>query len=98
MENLDEHIKLIHGVFSPAEAADVLLSLINDKIKFHTVQSLNLKIGHNENAKESEQRILQLKKAKEIVKFMVVDARNKNYEVSIDGDITIKLTKRKQNY
>ena len=72
MENLDEHIKLIHGVFSPVEAADVLLSLINDKIKFHTVQSLNLKTGYNENARESEQRILQLKEAIEIVKFMVV--------------------------
>jgi len=98
MENPVEHIKLIHGVFSPAAAADVLLSLINDKIKFHTVQSLNLKTGYNENTEESEQRILQLKEAKEIVKFMVVDARNKNYEVSIEGDITLKLTKRQQTY
>lgn len=91
-----EHIKLINGVFSPAEAADVLLTLINDKIKFHVVQSLNLRRGYNENTDESELRILQLKEAKEIVKSMVINARNKDYEVSINSDITIKLTKRKQ--
>jgi hypothetical protein len=98
MENFVEHIKLIDGAFSPAEAAEVLLSLINDKIKFHTVQALNLKTGYNENSSESEQRILQLKQAKEIVKSLVVDARNKDYEVLIDSDIKIKLTKRKHNH
>ncbi len=96
MENSVERIKLIDGVFGPAEAADVLLSLINYKIKFHTVQSLNLKNGYNEYSGESEKRILQLKQAKEIVKSMVVDARNRNYEVSIESDIKIKLTQRKQ--
>ncbi|MBT8305458.1 MAG: hypothetical protein KJN85_00830 [Maribacter sp.] len=97
MENSVERIKLIDGVFRPAEAADVLLSLINYKIKFHTVQSLNLKSGCNEYSGESEQRILQLKQAKEIVESMVVDAHNKNYEVSIESDIKIKLIQRKQN-
>jgi hypothetical protein len=98
MENNVERIKLIDGIFSPAEAAEVLLSLINYKIKFHTVQSLNLKSGYNEYSGDSERRILQLKQAKAIVESIVVNAHKKNYEVSIESDIKIKLIKRKLNH
>ena len=97
MENTVQNIVLIDGVFNPAEAADVLLSLINDKIKFHTVQSLNLKSGYDENTIDSEQRIAQLKNSKDTVKAIVVKAHKENYEISINGDITIKLNKRKPN-
>ena len=97
MENAVEHIKLIDGIFTTTEATDVLLSIINDKIKFHTVQSLNLKTGYEENIHESEQPIFELKKSKEIVKSIVVQAHKENYEISIDSDIVIKMTKRKQN-
>jgi hypothetical protein len=97
MENAVEHIKLTDGVFTAAEAADGLVSLINDKIKFHKVQSLNFKTGYEENKPESEQRIFKLKKSKEIVRSIVVQVHKENYEISIDNAIAIKLTKRKQN-
>lgn len=95
MENAVEHIKLIDGFFTAAEAADGLVSLINNKIKFHKVQSLNFKTGYEKNIPESEQRIFKLKKSKEIARPIVVQAHKENYEISIDSDIAIKLTKRK---
>jgi|GEM_PF-271582 len=86
-------IKLVEGVFSPAEAADVLLSLINDKIKFHTVQVLNLKGGYNEDTSNSEQRIKELQEAKHVVKDLVVKAQQEGMNVEINGPIRIKLTR-----
>jgi hypothetical protein len=86
-------IKLVQGVFSPAEAADVLLSLINDKIKFHTVQVLNLQGGYQEDTSHSEQRIKDLQEAKNMVKNLVVKAQVEGMKVEINSPIKINLTK-----
>ena len=87
-------IKLVKGFFSPPEAADVLLSLINDKIKFHTVQSLNLKNRHGDINSHSEVRIKELKQAKSQVKEMVLMARDQGIELEINGTIQIKLKRK----
>lgn len=84
-------LKLVEGSFSPAEAADVLLSLINDKIKFHTVQALNLKEGYQEDTSHSEQRIKELKEAKKMVKDLVVKAQKEGLKVEIHSPISIRL-------
>ncbi|MEM9143166.1 MAG: hypothetical protein AAGA86_09270 [Bacteroidota bacterium] len=84
-------LKLVEGSFSPAEAADVLLSLINDKIKFHTVQALNLKQGYQEDTSHSEQRIKELKEAKEMVKTLVVKAQKEGLAIEIHSPIQIRL-------
>lgn len=86
-------IKLVQGVFSPVEAADVLLSLINDKIKFHTVQALNLQKGNQEDTSHSEERIKELKEAKNMVKDLVVKAHKEGMKIEISSPIKISLTK-----
>ncbi|MGB5821860.1 MAG: hypothetical protein WBG90_20420 [Saonia sp.] len=89
----DHTIKLVEGFFSPSDAADVLLSLVNDKIKFHTVQSLNLRDGYNEDVSRSEQRILELKLAKEKIKDIIIKARNEGLTIEINSSIEIELKK-----
>ncbi len=89
-----ENIRLVEGVFTPSEAADVLLSLVNDKIKFHTVQLLNLRDGYQEDTTHSEQRIDQLKLAKNRIKDLVIKARNEGYDIQIDGTIQITLNRQ----
>ncbi|WP_411029020.1 hypothetical protein [Spongiimicrobium sp. 3-5] len=88
-------IKLVKGAFEPADAADVILSLINDKIKFHTIQSLNLKKGSTEDQERSEQRITELTKAKKMVTELVVIARDQGFEIEIDSNIEITLKNNK---
>ncbi|MEO1012291.1 MAG: hypothetical protein AAFX53_13365, partial [Bacteroidota bacterium] len=83
-------LKLVEGDFSPAEAADVLLSLINDKIKFHTVQALNLKEGYQEDTSHSEQRIKELKEAKKMVKDLVIKAQIEGLTIEINSPINIR--------
>ncbi|GMN09816.1 hypothetical protein MTsPCn9_18590 [Croceitalea sp. MTPC9] len=86
-------IQLVEGSFSPAEAADVLLSLINYKIKFHSVQILNLKEIEKDAVKKSEKRIEELKDAKNKVTELVLNARKKGENLKINSTITVTTEK-----
>ncbi|MEM8999375.1 MAG: hypothetical protein AAGB24_03855 [Bacteroidota bacterium] len=90
IENID-HILLIEGVFGATESADVLLSLLNYKIKFHTIQLLNLKDDTSNNALNSKKRIEELKIAKNRVTDMVIEARDNNQQLEIHSTINIIL-------
>lgn len=88
---MTESIKFIDGCFTAAEAADVLLSLLNDKIKFHTVKSLHLREGKSDSDCGSLERIRKLKEAKKRVEELVVKAHKMGHQLEIDSTITIKL-------
>ena len=91
---MKENITFIKGLFSPAEAADVLLSLINDKIKFHTVKSLNLRQEEPDLNMTSEERIGKLREAKKAVEQLVLKAHKEGMELNIESMIEIELVKR----
>lgn len=84
-------IKFIEGRYSPAEAADVLLSLINDKMKFHTVKLLNLRHEQAHPDRNSQERIESLKETRKIIEGLVLSAHENNLELEINSIIKIKL-------
>lgn len=84
-------ITLVKGTFSPSDAADVLLTLINDKIKFHSIQILNLHEASDQDISYSEERIKALKTAKKEITEMVVHARNKGLVLEINSNIDVQL-------
>ncbi len=88
-------VQLIEGVFEPSESADVLLSLLNYKIKFHTVQLLNLQKKEQEkDLEKSRKRIEELKIAKKKVTDLVIDAQCKGLSLDIHSIISITLKSR----
>ena len=91
---MNDSITFINGHFSPAEAADVLLSLLNDKIKFHRVKSLNLRNEEQGLNMSSEERIEKLKEAKKIVERLVLKAHKEGMILSIKSAIEIVLMER----
>jgi len=92
--DIQRKVQLVKGTFLPVEAADVLLSLLTYKIKFHTVQLLGNKEEQNENeTTPSRQRIVELEKSKTMVKDLILKARDEGYELEIDGEIKINLKK-----
>jgi hypothetical protein len=91
---MTEDITFIQGLFSPAEAADILLSLLNDKIKFHTVKSLHLREGEPDAGLTSKDRIQALKEAKKTVERSVLNAHKKGLFLEINSSIAIKLVER----
>ncbi|GAA4274267.1 hypothetical protein U6A24_14930 [Aquimarina gracilis] len=93
MKSKERHIKLIEGTFSAIEAADVLFSLIANKIKFHNLQMLQIQQGADKTNLHSAKRISELKHEKNIVKDMILKARDEGYELEIYGAIEVKLKK-----
>ncbi|MBP2832160.1 hypothetical protein J8281_08160 [Aquimarina sp. U1-2] len=93
MIGTERHIKLIKGNFSPFEAADVLFSLITDKIKFHNLQMLQKHQGSDPDNLHSATRISELKHEKNVVRDMILKARDEGYELEIYGAVEIKMKK-----
>jgi hypothetical protein len=85
------HIKLVEGTYSPTDSADVLLSLISDKIKFHNLQILCLKDKSGPKLIHAEKRIEELKKSRKRVTDLILKARNTGYNLKIDGTIKIEM-------
>ena len=88
---MKENIALIKGQYSPAEAADLLLSLLNDKIKFHSVKALNLRQDEVNSEISSQDKIKNLKEAKKVVELLVLKAHKNGLELDINSTIEIKL-------
>lgn len=93
MSQTESCFTLVKGTFLPADAADVLFSLISDKIKFHQLQIRSLQKQSDADISWSEKRIASLKKAKDLSKDLILFARSEGYELKIDGDIRISLIK-----
>ncbi|KQC30938.1 hypothetical protein [Flagellimonas eckloniae] len=83
---------LIEGAFTPLQAADILLSLINDKIKFHTVQLLNLKDINQIDFLNSEHRIRELRETKNQITKIILDARTQDKHLTIHSNIEVSTT------
>ena len=91
--NRELHIDLISGDFEPSGAADVLLSVINDKIRYHTVRSLKLPASQKEE-EMSKKRVSELKDAKAKVFQEVRDAFEAGHQLEIKGSIVIRRKER----
>lgn len=83
-------IQLITGDFAPFGAADILLSLINDKMRYHQIKKLKSPDDSTES-KRSEQRIEELKEAKTLVTEAVLEAFHNGQRLDIEGNLVIRL-------
>lgn len=59
-----EKIDLIKGTFSPSEARDILLDLLNSKINFHNKKNWSSRERFGKPDAESEQRLKHLKNSR----------------------------------
>jgi len=86
-------IQLIEGTFNAIDAADVLLSLVTYKIKFHNLQLLHPSGGQSISREQSEKRIAELKQAKNKITQIIRQARDEGSHLEITSDIKIhKIT------
>ena len=85
-----EEFKLVSGIFNPAEGADVLLSLINYKIKYHSVRLLSLKTDQKADIQNSENRITELKQTKARITELLIAAKDNGTLLEISSSICVK--------
>lgn len=95
MRQIDKRIKLVEGEFCPSDSADVLLSLIADKIKFHNLQKILIKDEGDPRLIRAERRIGELMEARKSVIESIVKARNEGYSLKIDATVHIEFVKNK---
>lgn len=84
-------IKLIEGTYSNEEAADILLSVIGDKIRFHEIKKLSLKERLGIDSEESIQRLKELRAARQEIINMIKDSEGKPLEFTLSSDINITV-------
>ena len=88
----DNHeFKLVKGEFSAEETKNILFTLINNKIKFHQLDLFSKSERNTGNKAISENRIKELTESKEELESFLKIAKQQNVEVSINGNITLKL-------
>jgi hypothetical protein len=91
-EKIKQKFQLVKGNFTPSEASDVIMSLIDEKISFHQKQRLqNWEQNHKSNSDEIDDRIDQLEKEKQAVKEFIAGARSLKSNLNINGILEITI-------
>ncbi|MFS4445155.1 hypothetical protein [Maribacter sp. 2307UL18-2] len=94
MKQMCNQIKLVEGEFGPGDSADVLLSLIADKIKFHNLQKLLINDADDLRLMRAEHRIGELKEARKSVIESIIKARDDGYSLKIEATVNIEYVKK----
>jgi hypothetical protein len=92
IEKTTQKIQLVKGDFTPSEASDVIMSLINQKINFHKLQRLQMWEGnHNCNTDYIDGRIEELEKEREIAREFINSLRGLGLNIKINGILEISV-------
>lgn len=87
-----QKIQLVDGSFSPSEASDVIIALLEEKINFHKLQRLSWCEGDKDaNTKYPDDRIQELENEKQIAKNFINSVRYEGKRLRIDGVLNITL-------
>ena len=85
-------IQLVKGLFTPSEASDVILSLIDEKINFHKIQRLKIWEGnHRSKTNLLDNRIEELEQEKETARRILDMARKQGKNLRINGLLEMGL-------
>ncbi|MEM9078395.1 MAG: hypothetical protein AAGC43_15230 [Bacteroidota bacterium] len=88
----EQKINLVDGTFSPSEASDVIIALLEQKINFHKLQRLSWCEGDKDaNTKYPDGRIQELENEKTIAKDFINSVRWEGKRLRIDGVLNITL-------
>ena len=90
---LKEPIKLIEGKFSPEDAKEILLELINHKINFHKLKNFSSEERFGQSIEGSKKRIEYLKKAKQKIVKIIDKANDNNNNLRLESSIEIFIEK-----
>lgn len=92
--NKEQSINLIEGIFTASETADLLRSMLDQKINFHKVHRLCITEGnHDEACTYDNNRINELVAEKEKLNAFIKQVRETGGALQINGTVEIKLLK-----
>lgn len=92
MEKKEQEIRLVDGEFTPIQAADIVSSLIQQKINFHKVENLqHWEKNHNNDSKPYIQRVKDLEEAEKNAKSFILSKEIRDKKIKIKGNLTISI-------
>jgi len=87
-----ETIDLIKGTFTPSEAQELLLDLLNSKINFHNIKNWSSRERFGKPDADSEQKLKHLMESRNKVKTLISKLINEgNEEKSVTLNSTIEI-------
>jgi len=89
--NDENRYALIDGLFSPAEAEKVLISVLNSKINYHNLDDFSSKIRFGEDAVNSQKRVSELLETIEEIKKIVKESKQNDLQLKIKSSIHIEF-------
>ncbi|NCT93461.1 MAG: hypothetical protein GXC72_03480 [Chitinophagaceae bacterium] len=89
--NSTENVKLINGVFTPDEAKEVLLTLLNHKINFHRMRNFSSEERLGEPDPASTKRLAELYKSREQVLALLDRVNTSGHKLVIESMVHIQL-------
>ncbi|AGC75908.1 hypothetical protein LX97_00589 [Nonlabens dokdonensis] len=85
-------VQLVDSKFSPSEAADVVSSLIREKINFHKLHRLSMCEGNvNSNTKYDDSRVVELDLERKKFKEICREAKANGKRIKINGILEIEI-------
>lgn len=91
-EQNEKKIQLIKGVFTFSEASYVIMNLINEKIKFHKSQRLQIwERDHTCNTDQIDMRINELEKEKKNIQEFMDTIPDQELKLKINSTIEISV-------
>lgn len=91
-QSTTQSINLIDGLFSPSDAADILITMIEKKINFHKLQMLQIFEGNHEDpCNYDNSRLSELKLEKERLEDIIKNARQNGKKMNIQARINIEM-------
>ena len=92
MIKTEQKIQLVDGSFTPSEASDVILALLEEKINFHKLQRISWCEGSSDaNTNYPDGRIQELENEKRIAKEFINSVRTQGKKLRINGILEITL-------
>ncbi|MFC5282001.1 hypothetical protein [Pedobacter alpinus] len=88
-----DNFKLVEGEFNAADAKEILLRLIEQKISFHNLKCFSHEIRFGKKDEHSIERIEELNKTKEKLILLINKAQLEGKMLAIHSSIDVKIVK-----
>lgn len=91
MQNDTHKFSLVEGIFDAEDAKEILLTLLNNKIKYHNERMFSHEERFNKPCDFSIKRKKELQQTYEAVRDLLNQYKEEGKEVSIHSDICITV-------
>lgn len=84
-------LNLISGNYTPAEAREVLLKLVDIKISFHKIKNLKSQVNCEKPDAVSQARIKELMEVRAQIVSLIEEAVKGNHNVEVESILNVAL-------